>query len=145
MNKIKQLYLKYEEVINYLIFGFLTTVVSVVTYLLFVNIFFPNKSDLDVQIANVLSWICAVLFAYITNRIYVFKSKSEGQKKLKEVINFFLSRIFTLLAEMASLYLLFSILHIDDAISKIISQVIVIVLNYVLSKILVFKKAWLNI
>ena len=141
MNKIKQLYLKYEEVINYLIFGFLTTVVSVVTYLLFVNIFFPNKSDLDVQIANVLSWICAVLFAYITNRIYVFKSKSEGQKKLKEVINFFLSRIFTLLAEMASLYLLFSILHIDDAISKIISQVIVIVLNYVLSKILVFKKA----
>ena len=83
---IKKLYKKYEEIISYLVFGFLTTVVSVITYLFFANICFPNKSDLDIQIANVLSWICAVTFAYFTNRRFVFKSKTQGKTKIKFMV-----------------------------------------------------------
>ncbi len=139
-SKIKDTYIKYEEIINYLIFGFLTTVVSIVTYLLFANICFPNKSDLDIQIANVLSWICAVTFAYLTNRRFVFKSKTQGKTKIKEAFNFVLARVFSLLVDMALMYLLYSIMHIDDTIAKISVQVVVIVMNYILSKIVVFKK-----
>ena len=142
---MKKLYYKYEEVLSYLIFGILTTVVSVVTYLVFANVCFPNKSDLDLQICNVLSWICAVTFAYITNRKYVFKSKSVGVQKLKEVINFFLARLFSLFVDMALMFLMYSVMHIDDTIAKLVVQVVVVVLNYIFSKLIVFKKnAWLT-
>lgn len=99
-----------------------------------------SKTDLDIQIANVLSWICAVIFAYFTNRKYVFKSKVKGQKQVKEIINFFGSRVASLLIDMSLMFLLFSIMHINDAICKLITQGVVIVMNYVLAKIIVFKK-----
>ena len=137
---MKKLYYKYEEIINYLIFGFLTTLVAIITYLFFANILFTVKNDLTVQISNVLSWICAVTFAYITNRKYVFKSKTKGKKKTKEVINFFLARLFSLIADMLMMYILFSIIHMDDTLAKLIVQVVVVVLNYVLSKMIIFKK-----
>lgn len=137
---MKKLYKRYEEIINYLIFGVLTMIVSIASYLIFANTIFSSKSDLDIQIANVLSWICAVTFAYITNRKYVFKSKAQGKAIFKEMGSFFLARIASLIIEMASMYLLFSIMHIDDAISKLICQVIVVILNYIFSKIFVFKK-----
>ena len=140
MQKIKELYFKYEEIINYLIVGALTTLITLVTYFLFTNTFLSGKSDLDIQIANVLSWICAVIFAYFTNRKFVFKSKVKGQKQVKEIINFFGSRVASLLIDMSLMFLLFSIMHINDAICKLITQVVVIVMNYVLAKIIVFKK-----
>ena len=140
MQKIKELYFKYEEIINYLIVGALTTLITLVTYFLFTNTFLSGKSDLDIQIANVLSWICAVIFAYFTNRKYVFKSKVKGQKQVKEIINFFGSRVASLLIDMSLMFILFSIMHINDAICKLITQVVVIVMNYVLAKIIVFKK-----
>ena len=140
MKKIKDLYYKYEEILSYLIFGVLTTVVSVVTYLVFANICFPNKSDLDIQICNVLSWICAVTFAYITNRKYVFKSKSVGVEKVKEIINFFLARLASLFIDMALMFLMYSVMHIDDTIAKLVVQVVVVIVNYVFSKLIVFKK-----
>lgn len=137
---MKQIYLKHKEIINYLIFGFLTTVVSITTYLLFANTIFANKTDLDIQMATVLSWILAVLFAYITNRMYVFESKTKGKEKLKEFINFIIARILSLLVEMAGMYILFSIIHMNDAIAKILVQIIVIIMNYVLSKVIIFKQ-----
>ena len=137
---MRKLYKKYEEIINYLIVGVLTTVVSIVTYLLFANTFLAAKSDLDIQIANVLSWICAVTFAYITNRIYVFKSKVKGKEQLKEAINFVLARVFSLIVDMSMMYIMYSLMHIDDTIAKLVVQVVVTILNYVLSKIIVFKK-----
>ena len=76
-------YKKYDEIINYLIFGVLTTVVTIITYAIFTNTFLSSKSALDIQIANVLSWIIAVTFAYLTNRKYVFKSKAQGSKRIK--------------------------------------------------------------
>ena len=129
-----KLYKKYEEIINYLIVGVLTTIVSIVTYLLFANTFLAEKSDLDIQIANVLSWICAVTFAYITNRI-------KGKKQIKEACNFVLARIFSLIVDMLLMYVLYSLMHIDDTIAKLVVQVVVIILNYILSKIIVFKKS----
>lgn len=140
MNKIKNLYLKYEEIINYLIVGILTTIVSLGTYFLFVNTFLSDKSDLSIQIANVLSWICAVTFAYFTNRIFVFKSKSQNKEKLKEAIKFYTSRIASLIMDMVLMYILYSLMHIDDTISKLIVQVFVTIANYILAKLLVFKK-----
>ena len=140
MNKIKNLYLKYEEIINYIIVGILTTIVSLGTYFLFVNTFLSDKSDLSIQIANVLSWICAVTFAYFTNRIFVFKSKSQNKEKLKEAIKFYTSRIASLIMDMVLMYILYSLMHIDDTISKLIVQVFVTIANYILAKLLVFKK-----
>lgn len=140
MKKIKELYLKYEEIINYLIFGVLTTVVSVITYYIFANFLFQEKNDITVQISNVLSWICAVIFAYTTNRKFVFKSKSTGKAKLKEIFNFFIARVSSLVIDMAMMFVLFSVMHIDDTISKIIVQFVVVIVNYVFSKLFVFKK-----
>ncbi len=136
---LKELYLKYREIINYLIFGVLTTVVSIVSYMLFANLLFSEKTDITVQISNILSWIFAVIFAYLTNRKYVFNSKSEGKEKYKEVFNFFLARFFSLIIDMALMFVLFSLMHIDDTISKIIVQFVIVIINYVFSKFLVFK------
>ena len=134
------LYKKHEEILNYLVFGVLTTVVSIATYLLFANTFLSAKTDLDIQIANVLSWICAVTFAYVTNRKFVFKSKSKGKEIAKEASNFFIARISSLIVDMALMYILYSIMHIDDTISKLVVQIVVVILNCVLSKIFIFKK-----
>ena len=133
LNKLLDLYKKYKEIINYLIFGGLTTVVSIATYALFAKVF-----HIDYLISNVLSWILAVLFAYITNKIFVFESKSK--KNIKEITSFFFFRIVSLVMEMVILYIFVDMLHIDDLITKIIAQVIVIISNYVFSKVFVFKK-----
>ncbi len=133
LNKLLDLYKKYKEIINYLIFGGLTTLISIVTYALFAKVF-----NIDYLISNVLSWIIAVLFAYITNKIFVFESKSK--KNIKEITSFFFFRIVSLLIEMIILYIFVDMFHIDDLFTKIIAQVIVIVANYVFSKVFVFKK-----
>ena len=133
-------YKKYDEIINYLIFGVLTTVVTIITYAIFTNTFLSSKSALDIQIANVLSWIIAVTFAYLTNRKYVFKSKAQGSKRIKEIINFFLARISSLLVEMLFMYITVTLLSYNDFICKIIAQAIVIIFNYICSKLIIFKK-----
>lgn len=138
MNKIKELYLKYKEIINYLIFGVLTTVVSLVTYYICVYTILDPDNAVQLQIANVISWIISVAFAYITNRKFVFESKEKN--KIKEASKFVTSRIATLLMDMAIMYVGVTVLRFNDKIMKLISQVVVIVMNYILSKILVFKK-----
>ena len=133
MKKVISLYKKYEEIINYLIVGGMTTLVSISIYALFTKCFHINY-----MIANVISWIISVLFAYITNRIFVFKSKSENI--VLEIYQFFKYRIFSFLIEIFLMYVFVELINIDDMISKVIVQVIVIVLNYVFSKLFVFKK-----
>ena len=139
MKKIKNIYIKYREIINYLIVGVLTTLVSLSSYFLVINVILSEKSDLNVQIANIISWICAVTFAYYTNRIYVFQSSSKAKEKTKEIIKFFSSRILSLIIDMLLMYILYSILKINDTISKLIVQVVVTILNYIFAKIIVFK------
>ena len=133
-------YKKYDEIINYLIFGALTTVVTIITYAIFTSTFLSAKTALDNQIANVLSWIIAVTFAYLTNRKFVFKSKAQGTKRAKEIINFFLARISSLIIEMLFMYVTVTLLSYNDLICKVIAQVIVIVFNYICSKLIIFKK-----
>jgi len=134
---IKELYIKCKEIINYLIFGVLTTVVSLLTYYLLVyTILNPNK-PLELQIANIISWITCVTFAYITNRKYVFKSKDKNI--IKEIIKFYSSRLSTLFIDMLIMFIFVTKLNFNDKIIKIIVQIIIIILNYILSKLLVFK------
>ncbi len=138
IKKLLDLYKKYKELINYLIFGVLTTLISLVTYYLCVFTFLNPNKPLELQIANVLSWVAGVVFAYFTNRIFVFESKNPN--KLKELIQFTTSRLITLLLDMIIMWLGVSILKYNDKIIKLISQVVVIVGNYIFSKLFVFKK-----
>ena len=140
IEKIKKLYNKYKEIVNYLIIGVLTTVVSLVSFYLVRIFVFTNDSQFDIQLANVISWILAVLFAFVTNKKYVFESKSKGYQKFLEMIKFYVSRLTTLGVEMFVMWLLTSPLKVDDMISKIIVQFIIVILNYVFSKLFVFKK-----
>ena len=139
MEKVKKLYLKNKEIVNYLIIGFLTTVVSLVSFYLVRLFIFTNDTQFDIQIANVISWILAVLFAFVTNKKYVFESKAQGYKKLKEMIKFYLSRVTTLFIDMFMMWILTGPLSINDKIAKIIVQFIIVILNYVFSKLFVFK------
>ncbi len=123
---------KYKELFNYLIVGGLTTVVSIVTYYIF-RLFIENY-----EICTVLSWIFAVLFAYFTNRKYVFNSNESNI--LKEFLTFVSSRILSLLLELFTMFILVDLIGVNDKISKIFVQFIIIVVNYVFSKLFVFKK-----
>lgn len=134
---IKQLYFRYKELINYVIVGGLTTVVSLASYYFFTTAFLDPQDPFQLMAANTFSWICAVSFAYITNRKFVFESKSAD--KLREMLKFFSARISTLLIEMACMTLLVNILHWNDRISKFAVQFIVMALNYIFSKLFVFR------
>ena len=138
MKKIINIYKKYEEVINYLIFGVLTTIVSLAVYYSLTFTIINPENPILLQVANIISWIASVTFAYITNRKYVFKSKNDN--KLKEASKFVIARIITLFIDMAIMFIGVTILHGNDKIIKIISQFVIIVSNYLFSKILVFKK-----
>ena len=138
MDKIKELYLKYKEIVNYLIFGVLTTVVSLVTYYICVYTVINPEQAVQLQIANVISWILGVTFAYVTNRKFVFESNQKN--KIKEASKFVTSRIATLLMDMAIMFIGVTLLKFNDKIIKLVSQVVVIIANYLLSKIIVFNK-----
>jgi putative flippase GtrA len=135
--KIKKLK-KYQEIINYLIIGVLTTIVSLAIYYLLVYTILNPENFLQLQVANVLSWIGSVLFAYITNRKFVFQSQS--REVTKEFASFIGSRLLTLLADMLIMFLGVTLLHFNDKIVKLLSQFVVIAANYILSKCFVFKK-----
>jgi len=137
-NNLRTLYRRYREQINYLIVGGLTTVVSLVTYWLCVSILLNAEDPLQLQVANVISWICAVTFAYFTNRRFVFFSQE--QNRIREAGKFFLSRLTTLAMEMAIMALGVSVLRINDKVVKLVAQIIIIIANYVLSKLLVFRR-----
>lgn len=135
MKRITKIYNKYKEIINYLIAGVLTTVVSILSYELFKNIF-----NIHYIISNVLSWIIAVTFAYIVNSKYVFESNKKDKQKIKEFVSFVSCRILSLLIETLSMYLMVDIIKTNSDIAKIIAQFIVLVLNYLFSKFFTFKK-----
>ena len=109
---IKKIYLKYKEIINYLIFGILTTIVSLLTYYLLVLTILDPSKPIQLQIANIISWITCVTFAYITNKLYVFNKTNK--KLIKEIIEFYSSRLLTLFLDMLLMYLLVSILSFND-------------------------------
>ena len=142
IKRIKELYIKYKEIINYLIFGVLTTLVNLITkYILLFTILNPTNG-FQLQIAIIISWIAGVLFAYFTNRKFVFESKNEN--KLKEFISFVVARIATLLLEMFIMWSFVTLLKLDSdlyvVIFTLVAQVAVIIGNYIFSKLFVFRK-----
>lgn len=141
--KVLKIYKKYAEIINYLIVGVLTTIVSVGVKFGLLFTILDAKKEIELQIAVVISWICAVAFAYIANRIFVFHSKNKNY--VKEIISFVSARIATLLMDMFIMWFFCNLLNLNTdiwvIIATLISQVVVTIANYVFSKILVFKKS----
>ncbi|MEG0872446.1 MAG: GtrA family protein [Clostridia bacterium] len=126
----------HKELILYIVFGVLTTVVNYISYVVFTRVF-----DVKIFSSNIIAWIVSVIFAYITNKLFVFESKSfKVDIILKEITKFILARVFSLFLDMLILYLLVNLANMSDLIVKIISNIIVIILNYVLSKFIIFKK-----
>lgn len=131
MNRLKKFCNQYQEIILYLIAGILTTVVSIFTYQIF------RFFHIYYMVATVFSWICAVLFAYVVNKKYVFRS---SKKEKREFLHFIACRLLTLFIEIFAMFLFVEIFHIKDQVSKIIVQFVVVILNYIFSKVFVFQK-----
>lgn len=129
-------YKKNKEILLYLFFGGLTFLVSIISYA-FLNI----QIGWNALIANIGSWILAVSFAYVTNRVWVFDSNAETTADfIKEITSFIGGRVATLVIEELILFIFITNLGMNSMLVKIVAQVIVIVLNYVISKLIVFKK-----
>jgi len=137
MNIIRKVYSRYGEIIRYLIVGGLTTLVSLLSYYICVKTFLDPENPLQLQIANIISWICAVSFAYVTNRKFVFQSKNSNIAK--EASAFFAARVSTLLLDMGFMALMVSILHMNDKLAKLLVQFLIVIANYLFSKFIVFR------
>lgn len=140
--KIINFYKRHEEIISYLMVGFLTTLVNLIVKYLLLFFAFDAQKDIELQSAVFISWIVAVIFAYITNRKFVFMSKNNDI--FRELVNFVSSRIVTLLMEMIFMWFFISLLKLNSdnyvIIFSIIAQILVIIGNYIFSKLFVFKK-----
>lgn len=155
MEKITALIKKYQEIISYLFWGGMTTIVSWGSYSLFAVLFknqisiielFGMEMSVVVLVSNILSWVCAFLFAFVTNKLWVFKSKSwKAEVCLPEFGKFFSARALTGVMEivlvplMVSLGLDQTIFGIEGMVAKVIVSVAVVILNYVFSKLFIFK------
>ena len=126
------------EIVRYLIVGGLTTVVSLSVYYGCVLTFLDPKNPLQLQTANIISWIAAVTFAFFANRIFVFRSRGAGV--LREAGAFYLARVGTLLMDMCIMFVGVTLMGYSDKVMKLIVQVVVTIANYVFSKLFVFRK-----
>ena len=124
------------EVFIYLFFGGLATVVNIVVFALSYQVF-----QLDWPISNTLSWVFSVLFAFVTNKVWVFKSKTENFGALAwEFGKFVFARVVSFGMDMACMYLFIDMLHTGNLVAKLITQFVVVVANYIFSKVFIFKK-----
>ena len=135
-NKVTVLdfYKKYKEQILYLFFGGLTTLISIGVFA-----FFTKVIPLDELIANIISWVIAVLFAFVTNRLWVFES-AKDKGIIKQILSFYAGRLATLGVEEVLLLVFIKLLSLNSIAVKTTAQIVVIILNYIISKIFIFKK-----
>ena len=133
--KIKSLLIRYKELLLYGVFGVLTTLINMLVY------FLCRQFGMGVVPADVVAWVMAVAFAYITNKLFVFESKSfEGRLLLREIGEFVTARLASLLVDVAILYVTVQLLNWWELPMKIAANVIVIVMNYIFSKWIIFRK-----
>ncbi len=129
-------YKKYKDVLLYLFFGVLTTLINLAVFWLM-----GTKLSLNIHLSNGVAWTVAVIFAYVTNRTWVFKEHADGKTGIiKEMLGFGAGRLFTLGVEELMLIVFVDLLRFNKNIIKLIAQVAVVILNYVVSKLFVFKK-----
>lgn len=137
MQRLKQMIVTYWSVISYLIFGGLTTLINLVVF----NCLYTWWHFCGYQIANVTAWLLSVIFAYITNKLYVFDShQASPQAARKEIVSFFFFRILSLLLDLAIMAVGISVLHQNAFWVKIIDNVLVVIANYFFSKIFIFTE-----
>ena len=136
-NLLVELYYKYKEIFDYLFFGGLVTIVNFISYYIPANII-----GVDKIVSNLIAFIISVIFAYVVNKEYVFETKWEGiQNVFKEFSSFVISRIGTgLLCDILIFAFMINILNINNVISKIFTQILVVILNYIVGKWFVFKQ-----
>lgn len=131
---MRTIFRKYREVIAYLFFGGLTTLVNIVVFAILEKV-------MNYQVANILAWVGSVLFAYMSNKLWVFTSRAKNKKELlKEISSFFLFRGLSLLMDILIMWIGISLFHGNPLLTKIIDNVVVVIANYVFSKFYVFKK-----
>lgn len=136
MEKLRQLFRKYYDLISYLFFGVLTTAVNYLVYLPLYNL-----AGISASVSNMISWVVAVAFAYLTNKPFVFKSHDWSAKTvIPELTKFVSCRIASGLMETVILLVTVDTLHWNGNLWKLVTSVLVVVLNYVASKLVVFKK-----
>ncbi|HFL2528992.1 TPA: GtrA family protein [Clostridioides difficile] len=127
---------KHRETILYLFFGAFTTLVNIVSYL-----FFTRVILFDFMVANAFAWILAVLFAYVTNKFFVFDSKRiELRFLFREFLSFVSFRLLSGVIEMVIMYIMIDLFFVNDVIVKVFTNIVVIILNYLFSKMIIFKK-----
>ena len=135
MEILRELYKKYREEIKYLFFGSMTTLVNLGTYALLTSF----GSSINEVIAEIIAWSASVIFAFFTNKFFVFEHKST-KHILRELLSFVGARAFSGLVEIGGFALFVSVLHFNDWAVKAALAVFVVIANYVLSKFLIFKK-----
>ena len=134
---VKDLLKKYKGLLLYLFFGVCTTGVNIVSY--WVCSRFMNMNTV---LSTVIAWLLAVLFAYVTNRIWVFESNATGFKRIMiELMSFITCRVATGIMDIGIMYLCVDMLGMNDVLIKALSNIIVIILNYIASKLFIFRKA----
>lgn len=132
----RQLWDKYKDLIPYAFFGVCTTLVNVISYW-----FFAHVLRQGVMLSTIIAWILAVLFAYVTNRRWVFHSEAKTSKEiLKEIISFFGCRLATGILDWACMFIFVKRLEWNDVVIKIVANILVIIINYIASKFVIFKK-----
>ncbi len=135
MKKLAGIYREHKEGMRYLIFGGISTVLNVIIFAICSKVV-----HFSTVVSNTIAWIIAVLFAYVTNKLYVFDSKTKEKKALaREIVSFLGARVLTLVLETAFLKLVIDMLGFNEILMKIISNILVIILNYVFSKLFIFK------
>lgn len=133
---MEELWNKYKDTIPYLFFGVLTTIVNIVGFW-----FFNYVTGLNYQIANVIAYFLSVVFAYVTNKLWVFDSHTDTMKPfLIEMGSFFLFRGGSWVIDQGTMTIGVSLLHMNDLIVKFIANVVVVILNYIFSKFIIFRK-----
>ena len=137
VTKIKELIKKYEEIIKYLIIG---VAITALNYIVFAIL--TNTANIEMHTSNVIAWFVSVIFAYFTNKLFVFESKSFKLNVLgKEILSFGIARIFSLGLEEVMLYVFVNLLNMNKFVIKLIANVIVVIVNYALSKFIIFKNS----
>ena len=135
MDLMIKIYRKHKEAVDYLFWGGIAFFLSMILFYLFANVM-----SIYEQIANILTWVICVIFTYLTNRTFVFASKVKGLKNIfNEFKNFVTARLLTLFMENAILFVMIDLMTINNMISKLVGQFVVIVSNYFLSKLWIFK------
>lgn len=139
MKKIEELvkyyYEKYKSQILYIFFGAITTFINIISYYVSFNVL-----GISNVVSTIIAWVFAVIFAFITNKIWVFDSKSwEPEIAIKELISFISVRLLTGLFDLAIMYIGVDVLKFNGMIMKILSNVFVLIANYIGSKLFIFK------